>query len=302
MKVRDKFFETVYQRTKQGEDIVIVSSDLGAPSLDDFRQEFPHRFVNVGIAEQNAIAVAAGLQLAGKKVITYGLNPFPVTRAFDQIRNLASSLNIPVTVTALNAGSCSADAGYTHAAIENISLINTLHNLSAFNPTDETIAELLVDEIIEKPMPRYIQFDKQLEGTFYEKKNISFDKGFVSNMVDSDVVIVAYGIMAVKCMKAVSEIKILDCFKIPFDVKSFIEEVNDCRQIYTLEDGIIHGGIGSIVLDILNDNQINIPIKKYGMRLKNGYPQVFADRDYLWKYEGLDINLIIDEIKRGDVI
>ncbi len=302
MKVRDKFFETVYQKTKQGEDIVIVSSDLGAPSLDNFRKEFPNRFVNVGIAEQNSIAVAAGLQMAGKKVITYGLNPFPVTRAFDQIRNLVSSLNIPVTVTALNAGSCSADAGYTHVAIENMSLLNTLDNLPMFNPTDETIAELLVDEILEKPMPRYVQFDKQLEGNLYAKENISFDKGFVSNRMDSDVVIVTYGIMAAKCFVLASDIKVLDCFRIPFDEKSFMEELDGCRRIYTLEDGVIHGGIGSMVLELVHDNHIDIPIKRYGLRLQNGYPKVFANRDYLWKQEGLDVNLIMDEIKRGDAI
>ena len=65
MKVRDVFFHEIYKKTKHGEDIVIVSSDIGAPSLDDYRRDFPNRFINVGIAEQNLLAVSSGLQLAG---------------------------------------------------------------------------------------------------------------------------------------------------------------------------------------------------------------------------------------------
>nr|MCR4842502.1 transketolase family protein [Eubacterium sp.] len=75
MNVRDRFFNEIYDCVKSGEDFSVVSCDLGAPSLDDFRRDFPQRFVSVGIAEQNMISVAGGLSLAGKKVVTYGLNP-----------------------------------------------------------------------------------------------------------------------------------------------------------------------------------------------------------------------------------
>ena len=98
MIVRDAYFSEIYELTKLGEDIVIVSADLGAPSLDLFRRDFPQRFISVGIAEQNLLSVAAGIALAGKKVIAFGLNPFPVTRAFDQMRNLLNNLQIPITV------------------------------------------------------------------------------------------------------------------------------------------------------------------------------------------------------------
>ena len=169
MRVRDAFFQEIYDLTKKGRDIVIVSSDLGAPSLDLFRKDFPHRFINVGIAEQNAVAVAAGLQLAGKQVIYYGLNPFPVTRAFDQMRDIMESLQIPITVTALNAGTCSADAGYTHMAIENMSVMRTLSHVRKINPSDEIMARMLARECIAHPCPRYIQFDKFIEDSCYRE-------------------------------------------------------------------------------------------------------------------------------------
>ena len=94
MKIRDVFFHGIYQLVKEGEDIVVVSSDLGAPSLDCFRKDFPNRFINVGIAEQNLIAVASGLQLAGKKVVAYGLNPFPANREYCCFKDIEECPNL----------------------------------------------------------------------------------------------------------------------------------------------------------------------------------------------------------------
>ena len=81
--VRDAFFNKLYEKIKSGEDIYVLSSDLGAPSLDDLRKYYPERFINVGIAEQSLISISTGMVKAGKKVVAYGLNPFPMTRAFD---------------------------------------------------------------------------------------------------------------------------------------------------------------------------------------------------------------------------
>ena len=92
--VRDAFFNKIYDLVKSGEDIVIVTPDLGAPSLDEFRKNYPEKYVSVGIAEQNMISVAAGICLSGQNVIAYGLNPFPVTRAYDQIRSLMAELGV----------------------------------------------------------------------------------------------------------------------------------------------------------------------------------------------------------------
>lgn len=298
MKVRDVFFNAIYQRTKEGEDIVIVSSDIGAPSLDDFRKDFPNRFINVGIAEQNSIAVAAGLQLSGKKVITYGLNPFPVTRAFDQVRNVMASLQIPITVTALNAGTCSADAGYTHMAIENVALMRSLKNIKIVNPSDEAVAQKLTTVILNEPYPRYIQFDKYVEGTLYDQKDIDFETGFITNKVDSAVVVISYGIMAQQLMKLNIPVKVIDCFSLPISETKFVEEVKNCTQIMTVEDGVINGGIGSMIVEILSDKGMPIPVKRKGLRFIDGYPHVYTNRELLWDGEQLSFSELECEIRK----
>ncbi len=298
MKVRDVFFHEIYKKTKHGEDIVIVSSDIGAPSLDDYRRDFPNRFINVGIAEQNLLAVSSGLQLAGKKVVAYALNPFPVTRAFDQVRNLMASLQIPITVTALNAGTCSAEAAYTHMPIENLSLMRTLRNLQIVNPSDEAIARKLADAVVEEPYPRYVQFDKYIEGTLYAAEDIDFRKGFITNGKESTIAVVAYGIMAHQLMKLDLPVKVIDCYSLPVQEEEFIQEIEGCTKIVTVEDGVAEGGVGSMALEILNDRGIQIPVVRKGLRFRQGYPNIFTNRELLWQEEGLDLLGLEQEIRK----
>lgn len=297
MRVRDVFFQRIYEKTREGEDFVVVSSDIGAPGLDDFRRDFPNRFINVGIAEQNSIAVASGLQLAGKKAITYGLNPFPVTRAFDQVRNIMAYLQIPITVTALNAGTCSADAGYTHMAVENVSLMRSLKNIKIICPSDETIVLKLADMIPDAPCPRYVPFDKFIEGTLYDPDEIDFDAGFVTNKQKSDVAVVTYGIMAHRCMKMNLPAKVIDCFSLPVSEEKFLEEVKGCARIITVEDGVVQGGIGSMVLEILSDRGVQIPVERKGLRFLQGYPGVYTNRELLLNEERLSLAQIEREIR-----
>lgn len=298
MRVRDAFFDEIYRRTQSGNDIVIVSSDIGAPSLDDFRKEFPHRFINVGIAEQNAVAVASGLQLAGKHVIYYGLNPFPVTRAFDQVRNIMEALQIPITVAALNAGTCSADAGYTHMAIENMSIMRTLPHVQLVNPSDTTIARKIARECIENPCPRYIQFDKFAQDACYLDENqIDLKKGFITNQIESELVVITYGIMSRIILGLNLQIKVIDCFSIPVDESALINDIQNAKRIITVEDGILNGGLGSMLLEILSDNELNIPVIRKGLRLLNGMPKEYLNRDKVFDYEQLSMSELQNTIE-----
>lgn len=296
MNVRDRFFYELYAQAKAGKDVMVVSSDLGAPSLDDFRRDYPQRFVNVGIAEQNAIAVASGLALAGKIAFTYGLNPFPVTRSFDHIRNLLASLKIPVTVAALKAGSCTAEAGFSHMAIENMSLLRTLRNLRIVNPSDETISQKMIREIVEYPKPGFVQFDPFISGVLYDETEIDFSKGFAVSGRDNGTAVVTYGIWAHRLKKEALSVKLIDCFSLPLNIALFVEELRNCKKIITIEDGIATGGIGSMLLEIMNDYELQIPVKRMALWFKGGYPVVSCDREQIFEAEGLTLEALKKEI------
>lgn len=306
LSVRDKFFNTIFEMIKSGEDIYVVSADLGAPSLDDLRRYFPDRFINVGIAEQSLISISAGLAVSGKKVVAYGLNPFPVTRAYDQVRCLMGELKIPLTLCALNAGVCSAEAGYTHMAVEVFNMMRCLPCVKTFNPSDETLSEILAKDTVNVASPRYIIFDKASRGTFYDKDKLNIGRGYTVYQPIQErphLTIVTCGSF-IPMVRETAElyadkkisVKVIDMFSCPVNEQSFLEDVRESPQIITWEENILSGGLGSYVLEMLADNQINIPVKRYGLRFNEGVPQIFMSRDYMREQNHLDKTSIIAAI------
>ena len=303
--VRDTFFNTVYRMIQSEEDIYIVSADIGAPSLDDLRLYYPEHFINVGIAEQSLISISAGLIKAGKKVVAYGLNPFPVTRAYDQIRCLMGELNIPLILCALNAGLCSANAGYTHMAIEVFGMMRMLPNICIFNPSDLVMAEMLAENVIANEKPCYILFDKAINENFYQKETLNFNKGYYiyQPIKKSKIGIITNGcyvsiirkIANILAERSIS-VKVFDLFKLPVDKECFIEDIRKCSYIITIEENVLQGGLGSYILEIISDNQLDIPVKRMGINFDNGIPNVFMSCDYIRESQGLTKDSIIEVI------
>ncbi len=299
--VRDVFFNEIYNQVKQGEEIYIITSDLGAPSLDAFRRDYPEKYLSVGIAEQNLITIASGMAMGGAKVIAYGLNPFPITRAYDQIRCLLAELKIPITLCVLNAGLCSAECGYTHMPIEDIGMLRMLSNIDIYNPTDEVIARKLANETVYSSTPRIIRFDKALNIEIYRSHEINLKKGFVANGDDNaKKIIITHGIYAKELYERIHDfdekVKIIDIFKLPMDKEQLVKELNGCKYVFSVEENVLPGGIGSMVLEIISDYNLSIKCKRFGLDFSKGYYNVFTDRNYIRNNQGIDIETIITEI------
>lgn len=295
MNVRDAFFEEVEQMVRHGEDIIIVSADLGAPSLDVFRRDFPHRFVSVGIAEQNLLAVAAGLSLAGKHVIAFGLNPFPVTRAFDQLKNLMGGLGIPITVAALNAGTCSAECGYTHMPVEDFALIRTLPHIRYVSPSDTKISYETARQLVTANCPTFIHFDKQIQGARVFDGEISFQKGFRVYRQSKNYVVITNGHFVSRLAGLEIDVDgekiiptVVDCYSFPLNEMDFAHEIRQYRKIVTLEDAVLPGGLGSMVLEILSDAMIDISIKRLGLPVYFLRDKKFTNRLSIQQSLGFD--------------
>lgn len=293
--VRDSFFYRIYDLIQAGADIVVVTPDLGAPSLDALREHYPERFVSVGIAEQELISVAAGLVLAGKNVIAYGLGPFPVTRAYDQIRCLLSEMDIPVTVCTLNAGLCSAECGYTHAPIDDMGMVRALPHLRVYNPTDVTISQKLANETCTNKHPRIIRFDKYLRGTLYMGEELDVPKGFAEYGVSGGLAVVTYGHLvpeirgiADELLQGGKRIKVIDAFALPADEEKLAAALSECGSILTVEEHVLTSGLGTYLLELLSDRHLTIPVRRMGLHFSDGYYDVFADRAYIRRDQGLD--------------
>ena len=147
------------------ENIFFVTADFGSPVLDKIRADFPNRFVNVGIAEQNLINISSGLSLEGYKVFAYAIAPFITMRCFEQLRvNLAlmhKVRKINVNLIGVGAGYSYVVSGPTHQCYEDISLIRNLPNFELLSPSDHHTAGALVDLCVENDGPKYLRLDAQ---------------------------------------------------------------------------------------------------------------------------------------------
>lgn len=290
--VRDSFFNEIYNQIRSDEDIYVITADLGAPSLDALRKDFPNRYISAGIAEQNLIEVSSGLAWTGKKVVAYGLNPFPITRAFDQVRCLMAELKVPFTLCALNAGLCSAESGYSHMPIEDFSMLRALSNVEIYNPSDEYISTQLAKQTSKLTLPRIIRFDKSISGYMYDY--VDFDKGFAVQGNDeySKVGVVASGCYSKELSPICSKlnIKLIDIFKFPFNESSLINELAKCEQIVTVEENVLKGGLGSSILELLSDFNLNKRVKRFGLNFTNGYYGVFTNKQFIRKDQLIDID------------
>lgn len=153
---RDAFWDALYERAIDDKRIIVLTADCGAPSLDRWQEKIPDQFINVGIAEQNMVAVSIGLALSGKRPYCYAIIPFLTGRAYDQIR-VACMMNLPIVFVGIGAGYSYDDSGPTHHGIDDIGLMRMLPNIRIMQAIDEGTAEYLATIY---PYPTYIRLDR----------------------------------------------------------------------------------------------------------------------------------------------
>lgn len=164
--MRDAFLRRLHYAMDSDDSIFLLSADFGSPVIDLIRADFPDRFINVGIAEQNLVNVATGLSLEGYKVFCYAIAPFITMRCFEQIRvNLAllsEVREINVNLVGVGAGYSYVVSGPTHQCYEDLSIMRSLPNLSILSPSDHHMAADCFEFAISNKGPKYIRFDAQV--------------------------------------------------------------------------------------------------------------------------------------------
>ncbi|HEY1011419.1 MAG TPA: transketolase C-terminal domain-containing protein, partial [Herpetosiphonaceae bacterium] len=158
--MRTAFIETLCELAETDERIWLVCADLGYSVVERFRDRFPERFVNAGVAEQLMTGMAAGLALSGKIVFTYSIANFPVMRCLEQIRNDVCYHNLPVKIVAVGGGLAYGAAGYTHHGVEDLAVMRVLPNMTVVAPGDPTEARLATRALVDWPGPCYLRLGK----------------------------------------------------------------------------------------------------------------------------------------------
>ena len=158
--MRTAFIEELTAQARLNPAIFLVVGDLGYSVIEPFAAEFPDRFLNAGVAEQNMAGLAAGLASEGFHVFTYSIANFPTLRCLEQIRNDICYHNLPVTSVAVGAGLAYGNLGYSHHAVQDIAIFRTLPNLRLLSPADPGEARGAVQWLSANPCPSYLRLGK----------------------------------------------------------------------------------------------------------------------------------------------
>jgi len=281
MDMRDAFITRLDQRARQDRDIVFLCNDYGAPSLDRFRSDMPGQFLNMAISEQNMISVAAGMAMQGKKVFVYSIASFLTLRCLEQIKIDICCMNLPVTLVGVGTAYAYSADGPTHHATEDLAVMRCLSNMTIYSPPDSNAAGLLADVALRQDSPKYLRFDKGRYPVVYADKLP--ESGFSVLRKGDGPCLVATGTMTSRALEVAEVLAtrgvsctVVDLLRIkPLD-KGLGEVLGAQRQVLTIEEHSITGGIGSAIVEFAADNDLGCRVKRaaiaedklyaYGMR------------------------------------
>lgn len=294
---RDVIFNRLYEIARLDGNIVIVVADMSAPALDQFRIDIPQQFINVGIAEQNAILIGSGLALEGKKVYVYAISPFITLRCLENIRVACLIQGIPLTVLGMGTGLSYCSDGPTHHLLEDVAVMRAFPGVRVVNLTDNQMAAAYVD--ISAHNERgvlYMRIDKDFYPDVHTPET-DFSRGFVRLRHGNDLMIAATGPMVhtalhiadVLATEGISA-SIMDVFEYPFDPDAFITDISEVRKILTIEEHFLPGGMGSAICETLCDKERYVPIKRVGLSMAQGYKPSYqyGGREITRRHYGID--------------
>lgn len=297
--MRDTFLTSLYEKMKEDKTIFFVAADFGAPILDKIREEYPDRFINVGIAEQNLVNVATGLALEGFTVYAYAIAPFITMRCFEQIRVNVSVLShvreMNINFIGVGAGVSYAMSGPTHHCLEDLSIMKTLPNMEVFSPSDYILAEAYVDRTLAIKKPKYIRFDAKPMTALSDSVD-NFDNGFRVIKDGEKVAIISTGYMSQKAKEVVKEfnITLIDIYLLNNYKKEVLQKaLEKIETIITIEEGF--KGCGGL------DAEINFQFKDkkiVNLGFEKKYTFEIGSREFVHEENGIGAEDIIKEIKK----
>ncbi len=299
--MRSAFIETLIELAQKDKKIFLLCGDLGYSVLEPFAKNFPDRFINCGIAEQNMMGLAAGLALSGKKPYVYSIVPFATMRCFEQIRNDVCYQNLNVKIIGMGGGFTYGPLGATHQALEDVAVLRALPNMNIFCPADPVETKALVLQSYLNKKPAYFRLSRK--GLFLHKETdrIKISQPAVLKK-GKDGLIVASGLQAGFCLEVAQflkkqgkDFKVISLHTLKPILKApLLKEMKGINNIFTVEEHSVIGGLGAAVAEILAESDWQGKFRILGV--PDEYPNCAGSVDYLRKKYSLDKEMIIKKI------
>ncbi|HNR19819.1 MAG TPA: transketolase C-terminal domain-containing protein [Bacteroidia bacterium] len=291
--MRKTFITTLIELARKDKRVFLITPDIGYSVLEPFKNEFPERFLNVGVAEQNAIGMAAGLALSGLIPYVYTINPFVCMRPFEQVRVDMAYMNTNVRIVGVGAGFAYGSAGATHHSIEDIAIMRALPNMTVVCPGDPWEVSEAIKESLNYVGPMFFRLSKQGEPVINSTKT-KFRIGKATKIrsgnhlhiiTTSNTLEMANNVCEILKQKKITASLISMHTIKPLDVKMITELLKTKKPIFTLEEHSIIGGLGGAVAEVIAESNYNPLFKRLGVNDK--YSHYVGGHDFIRAKFGL---------------
>ncbi len=285
--------------------VVVLDADLSKSTKTEvFKKKYPERFLNMGIAEGNMMAVAAGIASCGKVVFASTFAIFASERACEQVRNSICYPNLNVKIGATHAGITVGEDGASHQVIEDIAIMRSIPNMVVISPADAVEARLAVKAAIEYEGPVYLRLGRLSVPVIYDENTYKFELGKGVTVRDgNDAAIIATGFMVHAAIEAADilkkegiNVRVIDIHTIkPIDKELIIKAARETGAIVTAEEHTVMGGLGGAVTEVVSENY-PVPVKLVGVQDKFGKS---GKPDKLIEMYGLTASNIVEKVKEA---
>ncbi len=305
--MRDALLSRVWQEMQSDPKIFFVTADFGSPVLDKIRADFPDRFINVGVAEQNLINISAGLALEGYSVFAYAIAPFITMRCYEQIRVSLALLSevrpMNVTLIGVGAGYSYVVSGPTHQCYEDITLMRALPNVRVLSPCDHPSAAALFDDCLNISGIKYLRLDAQVLPLVYQDYLPDLALGFHIHRTGQDLCLIATGYMFHTALAVADSLQhegysigVIDLIDLSnCNLAQLGSSIAGYKGVVTLEEGFRgRGGVDALLFEFLSRQSVSLPIRNIGVA--GGYSFELGSREELHERVGIGRHSIVREL------
>ena len=301
--MRATFGLIAMELAKKHPELIITTSDVSTSAgLDRYKNKYPDKYIDVGIAEQNLIGVSAGLSSEGFKVISTTFAPFQTLRCCEQIKVNLGYMKHKICMVGLASGLVLGNLGFTHCSIEDIGTLRSIPNISIVVPSDPFELFKVLNEAIDYKNSVYIRLTAGANSKIINSKDYEFKIGkAVEILPGNDVAIIGCGNILGNCLEAASILKKknIQCSVVnmhtikPIDQEIIRNITNKNKLILTVEEHNIIGGLGSSVAEVLSSYNHNCKLVRLGI---NDFYSSGGSYEYLKNIYGLSVEKIIETV------
>lgn len=303
--MRDTFARVMTSMARDREDICLLSGDIGNRMFDKFKLIAPDRFINCGIAEANMMSMATGMGLSGLRPVVYTITPFTTTRCLEQIRTGAAYHESPVIIVGTGSGLSYAELGSTHHSLEDIAILKCIPNINICCPCDSNELAAHLHDALNYEKPTYIRIGKKGEPNILSSEECKIGKANLVKEGDSQLIlcagpIISEALRAATLMEkqgirvgvaSIGSVKPLD--------SEFLQSVLDkgYQSWITLEEHHRAGGLGSSILEWLDEKNYLHKVKLHRMGIPDKFIYELGSQNYIREKEEIDFNGIIKALQ-----